>query len=316
MSKNFEFGGAWDTADERDFLAAAIVRKELLPPDKLPSVVEFDRTAVTAKTQGDSSSCTAQTGANALEITWFNFTGQRIHIPVLHSEDEEQIPMWPYQLDVHPRTGQRGSGDYLRSAFRAIAHRSENGVIPAIDRKTGKPTRVAAPYFGKIDKTVVSFRQWIQAGFAIGVSGDVLKSENGRSNWGEAKRFGWLEFPEGWRKVTGHAISIVTAYDFSKDGEGYFTGINSYGDNDGVFKDGTFRISEHQIKNLNPSAFVVFPEDQVKLEKIKAAKNLATAIQIIRKAKKLDFDGVSAEKQAIIDNCAEILVKTKQFIRS
>lgn len=270
-----EFGGAMDATDERDYLAGSISTIDLTPVAELPEKLDFDRSAITLLSQKNTMSCTAQGAANAAELTYFNLYGKKIHIPVLGEGG-----MWDYQLDVHPKTGSRTLGDYTRSAMRALVHRSENGGIPVIDQDSGDAMTIEIPAFALVEKHADTIRQWLFAGYAVLISGDVLVPEMGRSNWTITKQEGYLTFPEGWRKKGGHAVCILTGYDWS-DGKKEFVVANSYGDNYGYFGNGTFRIRANQIKGLHPSCWVCFPDGINVKQEILTAANLKRKMRAI-----------------------------------
>lgn len=284
-----EFGGAKDTPDERDYVAAEISSVELTPVERLPEVLGFDRSAITLLSQKNTMSCTAQAAANCAEMTYFNLYQDTIHIPVLVPNRDGELGMWEYQLDVHPRTGSRSEGDWTRSAMRALVHRSENGGIPAIRQETGDAVTIKIPTFAKIERHADTIRQWLFAGYAVVVSGDVLLPERGRSNWTIAKQEGYLTFPEGWRKKGGHAVCIITGYDWS-NGKREFVVANSYGDNYGHFGNGTFRIHADDVGGLHQSLWVCFPDgDNLDEERLAAADAIRKAKAIWAIADKIAF---------------------------
>jgi hypothetical protein len=299
------YGGCFDSDDDRDFLGSEISDVKLTDVADLPSSLEFDRKAVTLESQGKTNSCTAQAAGNCLELTYYNFFGNRIRV----FTDE----IWRYQLDIHPRQGSENMGDYLRSPFRAMVHMTEHeNRVPATyyDAKG----RIAVSNFAKIDKDPDIFRQWLYAGFAIAVSGNVLKNNLGTSNWYRAKKEGYLSFPEGWNKVGGHAVCVVTGYDFSTENK-YFIIGQSYGENYGVFKNGTIRIRAEEIQNLNPSCFICFPEGQnIKQEKVKAAKDIVRAKKIFAIAEIFEWD--PNEAALFKNNAHKYAEEARRFLRS
>jgi hypothetical protein len=304
------YGGAMDEPDERDFLAGSVADVKLKPIPWLPKIVRFDRNAVTLYTQKGTNSCTAQAAANCLEMTYWNLYKKKIHVGVLDHDSEGTMGMWKYQLRVHPKTGSEDGGDFTRSAFRALVHRSENGGIP-VDGGLNENVRISA--FAKIERDADVFRQWIYAGHAIAVSGDVLRSSVGNSNWYMAKKEGYLAFPKDWKKVGGHAVCILTGYDFS-NGNAYFTGAQSYGDDYGVFGDGTFRIRAEEIENLHQSCWVCFPEGQnLHEEKVQAAKDIMRAKKIYAIAEKCEWNTEIAEK--IKEKAHELAEQARDFLK-
>jgi len=298
------YGGSIESPlDIRDFEADVIVGDVSDYPEKQ----DFPPEACTLQVQS-AVSCTAHGVTNALEAQYFTLTGEVIEVDREFVEGElmsiDAEDQWNYQCNVYPKTSIPNVGDFTRSACKALVHRSENGGIPAIKKKTGEKIFVKVKSYASIDKTEESFKKYLSQGYAIYTSCNVTRVNN-TNNWFIAKRTGELIIEGTY--ITGHAFCLIPKYD--QDG---VRGVNSYGQAWGFFKDGTFWISWEQIKNLQTCWILVLDIDKniSKVDKARAISRCKGIWHIAELNKEIGVDWLterSIEMQELAHQTAERL---------
>lgn len=168
-----------------------------------------------ADNQGNSQMCT----------TFATYHVGRILNEIEHQMELKGKPEKGWELQGEFGTRIKG-GDYVQTALKSIV---KNGLI--CENGTYQIEGYAS-----VKKD--NLRQRLAQGFPIITSMDVTST-----NMKKAKLGIWGG--KDGKVVTGHAIALVGYC------EGYYWALNSYGPDWGVYKDGTFKIDEKDIQEVN-----------------------------------------------------------------
>ena len=238
---NFTQNGAQKPPpDDRDFRAKEILVGET--PAQFPEKFRLPKTP--PQYQGASNHCTAYAVIKTFEIP-----NKVEHEMEIDFDPEKQ---WKNQKN-YPGTATEKSGDYTRSALKSL-------------RKFGadfsnQNFKIAG--YATVENCVESFKNWISRGFAIFTSCDTtLPVENNPESWTTwlfAERTGFVNLTGA--RVGGHAFAIV-----GWDEEG-FIGENSWGENWGIYGDGTFKIAFEDVPKMHES-FVIYDSKDLKPNRI------------------------------------------------
>ena len=219
-----------DRPDSRDFIAEFILG---VTEGNLPDAVHWDTKALNQGAQSETRvACTCYTAYHLAKIAE--------EIEKMKEQEMNPIKGWEVQKLLGTSNAQ---GDYVQSALRAIV---DTGVYK-VDGNT-----IDIDRYAKIDKSAMKY--WLAKGFAVYTSSVVTKT-----NFAKAKKNGTWTGKDG-TVVSGHAWAI-TGYDSTAK---EYTALNSYGPKWGHFKDGTFRVDEDKIGDVN-TCYILYKSKDIQM---------------------------------------------------
>jgi len=207
-----------DKPDERDYRAEHLLGavEGTTPPIELKMMTKADD-------QGNTNHCTTYGTYHVGRI--LNEIERQMHNDYLHGKPEEG---WKLQLAYG--TGSEEDGDYVQTALKSIV---KNGLI------CNEGTFTIDKYARIMHKDI---RYYIAKGYPIITSADVTKTNFKSLTFAHNKGvWSGIDGPV----VGGHCFAIIGFK------EGYLWALNSWGDDWGYFKDGTFLIKDSDIEKLN-----------------------------------------------------------------
>lgn len=159
-------------------------------------------------------------------------------------------------------TYKEGVGDYVRTAFRSVI---DNGVL----LKDGTKVEIQGyALVGNGGTEREKIKHYISQGNALVTTYDLYKGDSSRTS-------GYLE-PMTTAKVGGHAVAITG---YTKD---YVIISNSYSDNWGKWKDGTFRLKWEHLHLLKGIYILYLNNTPMLFDDVSEASPHANSIKFVK----------------------------------
>lgn len=229
-----ELGGAIWEEDDRDYLI-----EDILGADEVYNFPQSFEIPIEEENQGALKethyACTCYSAYHAVQAT----------LAIVNALDKKLNPLEGFRKQKTYGTFKEGVGDYVRTALKSII---DNGVI----KEDG--TKVEIEGYALIgrgkDISHDKLKHFIAKGYGLITTYNLRKTD-------DYKKSGYLT-PSKGAVVGGHAVAITG---YTKD---YVIIANSYGNNWGKFKNGTFRVKFEDLFQLM-GIYILYPKQQINM---------------------------------------------------